>query len=176
MVLPYIEMNPPQEYTCSPSWTLLPPRSPYHPSGSSQCTSPKHPVLCIEPGLATHFTYDIIHISMPFSQIISPSPSLTESFILQCLYFQCINTSNRLTLITTSKAQWWAEWKLLPLYFFFFWLSTGILLLHFFLKESGKISSQCVSCVFQISVFSCFDLINSWYYRQLRHTLQVLNV
>ena len=24
---------------CSPSWTLLPPPSPYHPSGSSQCTS-----------------------------------------------------------------------------------------------------------------------------------------
>ena len=51
----------------------------YHPSGSSQCTSPKHPVSCIERGLATHFIYDIIHISMPFSQIISPSPSPTES-------------------------------------------------------------------------------------------------
>ena len=34
----------PQVYTCSPSWTLLPPPSPYHPSGSSPCTSPKHPV------------------------------------------------------------------------------------------------------------------------------------
>jgi len=44
LVLPYINMNPPQVYTCSPSWTLLPPPSPYHPSGSSQCTSPKHPV------------------------------------------------------------------------------------------------------------------------------------
>ena len=38
-------MNPPQVYMCSPSWTLLPPPSPYHPSGSSQCTSPKHPGL-----------------------------------------------------------------------------------------------------------------------------------
>ena len=62
MVLPYIKMNLPQVYMCSPSWTLLPPPSPYHPSGSSQCTSPKHPVSCIEPGLATHFIYDIIHI------------------------------------------------------------------------------------------------------------------
>ena len=49
------------------------------PSGSSQCTSPKHPVSCIEPGLATRFTYDIIHVSMPFSQIIPLSPSPTES-------------------------------------------------------------------------------------------------
>ena len=53
LVLPNSKMNPPQVYMCSPSWTLLPPPSPYHPSGSSQCTSPKHPVLCIEPGLAT---------------------------------------------------------------------------------------------------------------------------
>ena len=56
----------------------LPP-SLYHPSGSSQCTSPKHPVLCIKPGLVTRFIYDIIHVSMPFSQIIPPSPSPTES-------------------------------------------------------------------------------------------------
>ena len=27
MILPYINMNPPQVYTCSPSWTLLPPPS-----------------------------------------------------------------------------------------------------------------------------------------------------
>ena len=94
LVLPYIKMNLPQVYMCSPSWTLLPPPSPYHPSGSSQCTSPKHPVSCIKPGLAIHFTYDNIHVSMPFSQIISPLPSPTESkrlfytsvsFLLSCI-------------------------------------------------------------------------------------------
>ena len=79
LVLPYIHMNLPRVYTCSPSWTPLPPPSPYHPSGSSQCTSPKHLVSCIEPGLVSHFIYDIIHVSMPFSQIIPPSPSPTES-------------------------------------------------------------------------------------------------
>jgi len=58
---------------------LNPPPSPYHPSGSSHYTSPKHPVSCIKPGLAICFLYDIIHVSMPFSQIIPPSPSPTES-------------------------------------------------------------------------------------------------
>ena len=36
---------------------------------------PKHPVSCIEPGLVIRFLYDIIHVLMPFSQIIPPSLS-----------------------------------------------------------------------------------------------------
>src|SRR5574337_889503 len=87
---------------CSPSCTLLPPPSPHHPSGSSQCTGPKHPVSCIEPGLVTRFIHDIIHISMPFSQIISPSPSPTESkrlfytsvsLLLSCIQGYCYHLS-----------------------------------------------------------------------------------
>ena len=82
LVLPYINMSPPR-CTCVPHpEPPLPPPSPYHPPGSSQCTSPEHPVSCIEPGLVIHFTYDIIHLSMPFCQIIPPSPSPTESKIL----------------------------------------------------------------------------------------------
>ena len=84
LVLPCINMNLPQVYTYSPSWTPLPPSSLYHPSGSSQCTSPEHPVSCIEPGLAIHFIYYVIHVSMPISQIIPPSPSPTESKRLFC--------------------------------------------------------------------------------------------
>ena len=71
-------MNQPWVYMCSPSWPSLPPLSPSHPSGSSQCTSPEHPVSCIEPGLAIYFTYDNIHVSMLFSQIIPSSPSPTS--------------------------------------------------------------------------------------------------
>ena len=67
----------------------IPPPSPYHPSGSSQCTSPKLPVSSIEPGLAIHFLYDIIHVLMPFSQIISPLPlaqSPKDCSIHLCLF------------------------------------------------------------------------------------------
>ena len=79
LVLPYIDMNPPWVYMSSQSWTPLSPPTPYHLSGSSQCTSPKHPISCIEPRLAIRFLHDSIHVSMPFSQIIPPSPSSTES-------------------------------------------------------------------------------------------------
>ena len=103
MVLPYINMNPPRVYTCSPSWTPLPPPSASHPSGSSQCTSPKHPVSCIESGLAIHFTYDI-HVSTPFSQIIPPSPSPTES---KRLFY----TSVLFLLLETRT--WWSSPHLL---------------------------------------------------------------
>ena len=58
---------------------MNPPPTPCHLSGSSPCTSPKQPVSCIEPRLAIHFLHDIIHVLMPFSQIIPPSPSPTES-------------------------------------------------------------------------------------------------
>ena len=45
LVLPYINMNLPWVYMCSPSWTSLPPPSPFHLSGSSQCTSPEQEEL-----------------------------------------------------------------------------------------------------------------------------------
>ena len=62
-----------------PILNLPPPALPIpYPSESSQCTSPKLPVSCIEPGLAIRFIYDIIHVSMPFSQII-PSLRLPQS-------------------------------------------------------------------------------------------------
>ena len=89
LVLPYINMNPSRVHTWSPSWTALPPPSPYHPSGSSQCTSPKLPVSCMEPGLAIHFLYDIIHVLMPFSQIIPPSLShrVQKTVLYICVSF-----------------------------------------------------------------------------------------
>ena len=77
-----------QESAMYPILNPPPPPSPTHPSGSSQCTSPEHPVSCIEPGLAIYFTYDNIHVSMLFSQIIPPSPSPTES---KSLFFTSVS-------------------------------------------------------------------------------------
>ena len=69
------------------------------PSRSSQGTSPKYPVSCIEPGLAIHFTYHNLHVSMPFSHIIPPRP-LPQSpkdcsihlFLFCCLAYRVIVT------------------------------------------------------------------------------------
>ena len=78
LVLPYINRNLPRVCTCPQSWIPPSPPSPYYLSGSSHCTSPKHPVSCIKPRLVISFLYDIVHVSMSFSQIIPPSPSPTE--------------------------------------------------------------------------------------------------
>ena len=58
-------MNQPRVYMCSPSGTPLPPPSPSHPLGSSQCTSPEHPVSCIEPGLVIYFRILLIELFWP---------------------------------------------------------------------------------------------------------------
>ena len=76
--LPYIHTNQPWVYVCFPSWTFLPPPFPSHPSGSSQCTIPEHPVLCIESGLVIYFTYDNIHVSMQKLQFFSAKLSLSS--------------------------------------------------------------------------------------------------
>ena len=60
-------LNPPPSSLPIPSLWVVPVDQP-------QATSIVH-----RPGLATRFIYDIIHVSMPFSQIIPPSPSPTES-------------------------------------------------------------------------------------------------
>ena len=69
LVLPYIDMNLPWVYMCSQSWIPLPPPTPYHLSGSSPCTSPKHPVSCIEHRLEIRFLHDSIHVAMHFFKV-----------------------------------------------------------------------------------------------------------
>ena len=57
-----------------------PPTSlPYPPAGSSQCTSPEHPVSCIKPGLAIRFNM-IIYM---FNAILPNHPTLALSHRVQ---------------------------------------------------------------------------------------------
>ena len=74
-----------------------PPPSPSHLSGLSQCPGFECPgfecpVSCIELGLVIYFTYGNKHVSILFSQVISPSPSPTDSkeiFLLLLLSGHC---------------------------------------------------------------------------------------
>ena len=104
---------------CSPSWTPLPPPFPSHPSESSQCTSPEHPVSCVEPGLAICFTYDNIHVSMLFSQIIPPLPSPTESKRLFYVSFAVLR-------IGLSLSSFWTPYICVSILYwcFYFWLTS----------------------------------------------------
>ena len=75
-----------------PNLNSLPPPSPYHPFGSSRCTSPKHPVSCIEPGLVIQFLYDIIC----FNAILPNHPTLSLSHRVQkTSYWMPCNMTDR---------------------------------------------------------------------------------
>ena len=89
----------------------------YHPSGSSQCTSPKHPISCIEPGLAIHFLYDIIHVSMLFSQIIPTPPSPTESKRLFYTSVSLLLSRNRV-IVTIFLNSIYMHWYTVLVFFF----------------------------------------------------------
>ena len=71
-------LNPPPTSLPIPSFWVIPVPQ---PQGS-----------CIEPRLEIRFLYDIIHVSMPFSQIIPPSPTDSKrlfytsvSLLLSCI-------------------------------------------------------------------------------------------
>ena len=102
LVLPYIKMNLPQVYMCSPSWTLLPPPSPYHPSGSSQCTSPKNPVSCIKPGQVAK-ELNINH-SMVFQHL--KQIGKMKSSISRCLVSWLKIKKNWSAIFSYSMQQW----------------------------------------------------------------------
>jgi len=78
LVLPYIDLNLPWVYLCSPSWTPLPPPSPSHPSGSSSAPtlSILYYALNLDWRLVSHMIITCFNVIL---HIIPPFPSPTES-------------------------------------------------------------------------------------------------
>ena len=77
-------MNLPWAYAYFPSWSPLPPPSPYHPSGSSQCTSPKDPVSNLD---CRFISYMILYMFPWGGWNWSPFLSLFYFFLIFEKYF-----------------------------------------------------------------------------------------
>ena len=89
LVLPYIDVNSPWVFMCSPSWTPLPPPSPSHLSGSSLCTSAQHPVSRINLGwrFVSHMIIYMFQCHSPISSCTRPLPqSPKDCSIHLCLF------------------------------------------------------------------------------------------
>ena len=95
LVLPYIDMNPPRVYMSSQTWTRLPPPSPYHLSGSSQCTSPQASCILYQTYTGDSF---LIWYYICFNAILPNHPTLSLSHRVQktvlyiCVFFAVSHT------------------------------------------------------------------------------------
>ena len=81
-----------------------PPPSSSHPSGSSQCTSPEHPVSCIKPGLAIRFTYDdyMFQCHSPISSHPCPLPQSPKDCSIHLCLSCCLTYRVIVTIFLNS--------------------------------------------------------------------------
>ena len=140
MVLPYIDMDPPQVYMCSPSWNPLPPPSPSHPSGSSQCTSPEqeHVWLFVTPWsrvrqtpLSVAFSRQEYWNGSPFhtpgdlpypriKPVSLASPALAGRFFTNCATWEPLYNSHQWSEQHNIYLKVQSAWKRLWNFFFLF--------------------------------------------------------
>ena len=107
-------MNLPWVYMCSPSWAPLPPPSLYHPSGSSQCTSPKHPVSNLDWQFVSYMTLYMFQCHSPKSSHPHPLPQSPKDCSIHLCLFGCL-----LRHFLTQLHWWLSCLFLFPLWFFF---------------------------------------------------------
>ena len=125
----------------------LPPPSPSHPSGSSQCTSPEQPVSCIKPGLAICFTYGNTHMlfytytSIHINAMLSNHPTLAFSHRVQetvlyiCVSFAALHIESSLLMDLICNIHYCSICLVAilscPLSFYIYWLEFYCVLIHF---------------------------------------------
>ena len=102
MVLPYIDMNPPRVYMCSPFSTLLPPPSPSHPSGSSQCTSPENPALNMDWQFISHMIIYMFQCHSPKPSHPCPLPQSPKNSSIHLCLFCCLAYRIIITIFLNS--------------------------------------------------------------------------
>ena len=95
--LPYIDMNQPWVYTCSPILNTLPPPFPSHPSRFSQCTGSECPVSCIKLGLVIYshmaiYMFQCCSLKSSHPRFLPQSPKVCSLHLcLFCCLAQVLN-------------------------------------------------------------------------------------
>ena len=94
LVLPYIDMNLPQVYMCSTSWTLLSPSSPYHPSGSSSAPAPSilYHASNLDWPFISHMIIDMFQCHSPKSSHPLLLPQSPKDCSNICVFFAISHT------------------------------------------------------------------------------------
>ena len=116
LVLPYINMNLPRVYTCSPSWTPLPPIS-------SLWVIPVHQpqASCI---MHRTWTGDSFHIwyYICFNAILTNHPILSFSHRIQRLLYTSVSLLLSRRILTLDYLNlWWVSRLLCPIIFLWCW-------------------------------------------------------
>ena len=148
LVLPYVNMNQPQVYICSPN--LNHPHFPPHLIQGCPGTWVLGDLLhALNLHLATNFTYGNIRISMLFSQITPPSnwnrfSNSISSLLVSVLYFS-ISVFQTFSLLP-SYLLWWSLLSVLFYLFFpnFYNLHISFIKLCFLVLADMCYTSECL--------------------------------
>ena len=100
-------MNQPWVYMCLPTWILLAPPSPSHPSGVSQCTGFECPVSCIELGhMVIIYMFQCYSLKSSHPRLLPQSPKVCSLYL--CLF--CCLALEKAMAPHSSTLAWKIPW------------------------------------------------------------------